>query len=396
MHRLLLDTVDGPRYGDPCDLEDRWCDVDHVCELGAQLTCIGDASWPVQDHGVAGPAEVRADLLAPLERRVPGPGPGRRVVRRHDRRAPRIDPAIALRELELHLVGERDAVLHRQLVERAGDGALHAGAVVAPDPDDQRVVELAKFVDRIDHPADVVVGVLGIAGVDLHLAGVERLQPVGHVLPRWERLVARGQLRVGGDDAELLLTSEDLLAQPVPALVELALVPVRPLLRDVMRRVAATGRVVDEERLASILGADPVQPLDGLVRHGVGEVVRVLLVVELGGRADDLLVLGQARVILARPTTEDPVEVVEPPPVRPPVERTGRALLPVRGQVPLAERCCAVPVVPQDPRQRRAVPRKDRRVAGEPTRRTRRSSRSRRRDCSCRSEAPPSSESTAP
>ena len=318
-------------------------------------------------RGLRVPPRCEADLLAPLERRVPGPCPGRSVVRRHDRGAPRVDPAIALGELELHLVGERDAVLHRQLVERAGERSFHAGAVVAPDPDDQRVVQLAQLVDRVDHPPDVVVGVLRVAGVDLHLAGVERLQFFGHVLPRRERLIARGQLRVGGDDAELLLPGEGLLAQPVPALVELALVPVRPLLRDMMRGVTAAGREVDEERLTGILAADAVQPLDGLVRHGVGEVVRVLLVVELGGRTDDLLVLGQARVILARPATEDPVEVVEPPPVRPPVERSGRALLPVRRQMPLAERGRAVPVVPQDPRQRRAVTRQDGRVAGETT-----------------------------
>ena len=207
--------------------------------------------------GIASPAEVRADLLAPPERRVPRPGPGGPVVRRHDRVAPVLDPAVALRELELHLVGERDAVLHRQLVERTGDGSLHARAVVAPDPDDQRVVELAEFLDRIDHPADVVVGILGVPGVHLHLAGVERLQPVGHVVPCRERLVARGQLRVGGDDAELLLTSEGLLAKLVPSLVELPLVPIGPLVRDMMRSVAAPGRVVDEERLRGSCARTP-------------------------------------------------------------------------------------------------------------------------------------------
>ena len=69
---------------------------------------------------------------------------------------------------------------------------------------------------------------------------------------------------------------------------------------------------------------------------------------------------------LARAAAEDPVEVVEAPAVRPPVERPSRTLLPVRCQVPLAERGRAVAVVAQDPWQRRAVPRKDRGVAGEP------------------------------
>ena len=278
------------------------------------------------------------------------------------------DPAVALRELELHLVGERDPVLHRQLVERTGDGSLHARAVVAPDPDDQRVVELPEFVDRVDHPADVVVGVLGIPGVDLHLAGVERLQPVRHVVPCRERLVAGSQLGVGGDDAELLLTSEGLLTKLVPSLVEHALVLVGPLLVHVMRSMAAAGRVVGEERLASVLRADSVEPLDGAVGHGVREVVRIVFVVERFRRPDDLLVLGQARVPLARAAAEDPVEVVEAPAVRPTVERSCRALLPVRCEVPLAERGRAVAVVSEDPWQRRAIPRKDRGIAGEPTR----------------------------
>ena len=67
-------------------------------------------------------------------------------------------------------------------------------------------------------------------------------------------------------------------------------------------------------------------------------------------------------------TAQDPVEVVEAPAVRPAVERSGRALLPVRGQVPLAERCGAVAVLPQDPGQRRTVPRQQGRVAGEAVR----------------------------
>ena len=284
---------------------------------------------------------------------------------RHHLVAPGLDAAVALGELQLHLVGQRDAVLHRQLVERAGDRALHAGAVVAPDPEHERVVELAQLVDRVDHAADVVVGVLGVAGVDLHLAGVVRLELVRDVVPGGERVVAGRQLGVGGNHAERLLPGERLLAQLVPALVELALVLRRPLLGDVMRGVAAAGREVGEERLLRVLGPDRVQPLDRLVGHVVGQVVGVLLVVEVGGGADDLLVLGQARVPLARAAAEEAVEVVESPADRPAVERSGGALLAVRRQVPLAERRRAVAVVPQDPRERHAVVGDERRVAGE-------------------------------
>ena len=74
-------------------------------------------------------------------------------------------------------------------------------------------------------------------------SSAEQLVPVLHVgiVPR--------QLRVLRDDAQLLLLRERLLAIGVPAVVELALVLVRPFLRHVMRRVAGAGAEVQEERL---------------------------------------------------------------------------------------------------------------------------------------------------
>ena len=132
--------------------------------------------------------------------------------------------------------------------------------------------------------------------------------------------------------------------------------------------MAAARRVVHEEGLAGVLGTNAVEPLDRPVGHRVGEVVRMLLVVELLGRADDLLVLREARVPLTRPTAQDPVEVVESPAVRPAVERSRGSLLAVGCQVPLADRRGAVAVVPEDPGQGRAVPWEGGAVAGEPTR----------------------------
>ena len=117
-----------------------------------------------------------------------------------------------------------------------------------------------------------------------------------------------------------------------------------------------------------VLRAYPVQPLDRVVGHRIGEVVRIFVVVEPRVGPDDLLVLGQTRIPLTRTAAEDPVEVVEAPAVRPPVERPGRTLLTVGCQVPLAERGRAVTVVAKDPGQRRAVSGQDRGVAREPTR----------------------------
>ncbi len=367
VHRLLVDTVDRVGLGDASELENRGSQVDDVGELCAQPAAVVDAIGPVHDQRVTSAAEVRTHLLAPLERRVPGPCPRSAVVGIHDCSTPLLQPTVTLRELELHLVSQRDAVLHRQLVERAGDGALHAGAVVTPDPHDHRVVELTQLLDGVDHPTDVVVRVLREPGVDLHLARVERLQIVSKAVPRWKCRVAGRELGVGRDHPEFLLASERLFAELVPALVELARVLVGPILGDMVRSVTAPSREVQEEGLVCVLSSDPVQPLDAAVRHRIREVVRLLLVVELGRSADDLLVLGQARVPLARPATEDPVEVVETPPVGPPVEGPGRTLLAVGREVPLPERGRAVPVVLENSRERHAVAWQSRRVTREAT-----------------------------
>ncbi len=102
-----------------------------------------------------------------------------------------------------------------------------------------------------------------------------------------------------------------------------------------MRCVRAAGRVVDEPRLFLVLGAHLVQP----ARRLVGEVVRpvVLLAVLALRNAEGRVVLRDHRVVLARLAAEDAPEVVEPPGVRPAVERPGRSLNVIRGQVPLSE-----------------------------------------------------------
>ena len=234
-----------------------------------------DLRRPGDDHRVARPAEMARHLLAPLERRVAGPRPRGRDVRRRVVVAPGVDAAVLVDQLELLFRRDVDAVQERHLVERAGRRPLEARAVVAPDVEDQRVVHVAHLLDRVEEAADVPVGVVLEARVDLHLPRVELLRGVVERVPRVEEIGPLGQLRVLRDHAELLLPLEDLLADLVPALVELALVLVRPLLRDVVRRVGAAGRVVEEPRLLRILRADGVQPLDRLVRQVVREVVRL-------------------------------------------------------------------------------------------------------------------------
>ena len=58
------------------------------------------------DHAVARAAEVGGNLLAPLERSVPGPRPGGRVVRRVGVGAPGVEATVLLDQRELLLGGE--------------------------------------------------------------------------------------------------------------------------------------------------------------------------------------------------------------------------------------------------------------------------------------------------
>jgi hypothetical protein len=80
---------------------------------------------------------------------------------------------------------QRGSTIERQdFVERAVRGTFGAGAVVADDVVDERVVEDPEVSERIDQPAEMVVGVLQESGVDLHLASEYRLQSLVHVFPR--------------------------------------------------------------------------------------------------------------------------------------------------------------------------------------------------------------------
>ncbi len=181
-------------------------------------------------------------------------------------------------------------------------------------------------------------------------------------------------------------------AVDVPALVELAAVLVGPLLEHVVRRVGGTGGVIHHPRLLGVLRAHGVQPLDGLVGEVVGEVVG-LAVLALR-HADNGVVLGDDRVVLARSAGQKPPIVVESPSQRPVVERPGRSLHVVRGQMPLAETACDITVVAQYARQRGATARLDRRISRERARDTRRSIRSPPGDGCARSAAPRGSAST--
>jgi hypothetical protein len=172
----------------------------------------------------------------------------------------------------------------------------------------------------------------------------------------------RRQLRVGRDDAELLLPREHLLAQRVPALVETALVLVGPLERNMVRRVRRPGGEVDEERPVGRERALLADPTDRAVGHVLGEVVALLRCLR---GLDRRRPLPQRRVVLVRLATDEPEEVLEAAATRGPgVERPHRARLPHRYLVALPELRGRVAVQLQHLGERRHRLRADRRVPG--------------------------------
>ena len=231
--------------------ENRRHDVDDVVELRANAARILDVAGPGDDHTLPGAAEEGGHLLGPLERCVEGPGPRHRHVRGGHVGAQDVV------ELQLSFDRHVDALNRGEVERRADRGAFGAGAVVAADVDDQRVIELAQVFHGLDHPADFVVGIGDVGGEDFRLVG-EHLLLIGLERIPFRQAVRPGsELGVRGDHAELLLVGENLLAQLVPAHVELALHLCNPLRRRMMRRMRAARDVIEEERLLWRGGIQP-------------------------------------------------------------------------------------------------------------------------------------------
>ena len=124
-------------------------------------------------------------------------------------------------------------------VDRSLLPTLGAGPVVRHD-DHDGVVGSPEFVDEVQDPPDLLVGVGEVGGETLHeslgqspLAGVERL-PARH--PGRARR-ERGAL---GDDTDGELAGEGLVAPCVPALGEMTFVPLDPLGRRMVWGMAGT------------------------------------------------------------------------------------------------------------------------------------------------------------
>ena len=215
------------------------------------------------------------------------------------------------------------------------------------------------MVEEIDQPADVMVHVLAEAGEHLHHPRIE-LALVGRELGPFLHvgIVAR-ELGVLGHDAQLFLPREHLLAIDVPALVELALVFVRPFLRHVVGRVVRAGREIQKERL---VGRDLLQvgdEADRLVGEIRGEVIAFL---RRFRRLDLMIVVDEVGIILMGVAAEKAIIALEAAPERPAVIRAGGADLLGWRQMPLADAIGGVALLQQHVGQK-AVLERDRAIA---------------------------------
>ncbi len=151
-----------------------------------------------------------------------------------------------------------------------------------------------------------------------------------------------GQLGIGGDDAQLLLAGEGPLALFVPAVVERALVLLDPLHRRVVRGMRGARSPVDKERLIGVDRLLRLDPIDRLVGHVLGEVIRgVTRHLHPREPVEDL---GEPLIGLP---ADEAVELLEALHRRPVLERSQRARLPHRHLVALAELGGGVAVVAQ-------------------------------------------------
>ena len=261
--RALLDAVDDFGLRDAGCFENGRHDVDDVVELTADAALVVDMAGPGYRHALLGTPEMRRHLFHPLERRVHRPCPGRRKMRERLVRSPERVPEI----LGLHR--HRDAIEGGEFVRRTVEHAFRARTVVAADVDNQRVVELPHILDRLDDPADLVVGVGEVSPIDIRLPDEELLFQFANRIPFRKFFRPWRQLGVVRHDAEPLLVGEDGLAQLVPALVEQVHVAdlLDPLRRRVMRRVRAARDVVDKERLFGRDLLERLHVLDGFTGH---------------------------------------------------------------------------------------------------------------------------------
>ncbi len=356
MQRVLGVTLHGAGQFDPEAVQHGRHEVDGVVILVAGLPSSGDLRGPRDDARVAGTTVERVPLPH-LERGVERHRPAVRVVVVGSRAPQFIQLRQVLGQVVRHTVG--DFVL----VDRAVGAALTAGSVVC-DQHDQGVVELFGVGEVVEQAADLVVAMRQESGVHLGHPGEEPLLVSGESVPRpgvvqWrERLTVRArpgfgrtdrvdrwQLGILGDQTELLLPGQSLFPQRLVACVEPAPVPVGPLPRNMVRRMCATRRVIQEYGPVRGDGLHVVDVLNCLVGDVDAEVVTLVRGGRLLGR---MIVVHQIRIPLVGLCPQEAIEAVETPADRPIPLGGCRVHLVLGAQMPLADHRGAEPVVDEN------------------------------------------------
>src|SRR5205085_9003038 len=161
----LLDAIDRFRCLNAGGLEKRRHDIDHMVELGANATKVLDVTGPRNRHPLTCAAKMGGDLFAPLERSVECPRPRNRKMRKGLGAAPSI--------IEIfQLISDRniDTIERSDFIWSAPKRTFNTCAIVAADKNDQRVVKLAHVLDGLNDPANLVVRVGEVSGVNIRLS----------------------------------------------------------------------------------------------------------------------------------------------------------------------------------------------------------------------------------
>src|SRR6516165_10771567 len=349
--RVLRNAVDEQWRLDADDLVKGRHDVIDMVELRARSGVGLDLGGPTHRHRIAGAAEVRGEKLRAFVWSASSPPPTGVIHVVGLGRPQNVQPTDFVQCGEVLRNGRRDVVLREQLADRAVL-AFRRRSVIAPDVQDQRVVTVAEPVHLVDEPADLSIDVLRVAGRNLHQTALKRLLAFGDAVPRGKRRISWRELRVLRYPALCLGTCEHPLSIQIPAVVEFALILVRPLLHNVMWAVNSAARPVHEERLVLPERLVTAKPADGII----GQVLRqVIALFGSLGRMHDGRVAYEVRFVLRGLASEEAVEVFKAVAGRPIFEGAGGGGLLGGCVVPLAPSSGSVAVIAQNLRTGRAA-----------------------------------------
>ncbi len=329
--RCLRDAVDLVGRLDAEHVEHGRRQVDRVHVLAAHLAPGIDACRPRDDERVCDPTLVDLALPAP-ERRVAGHRPAPWVVVVCRRSADLVDAGDGLRD------GAAGEVPRAGVVDRPMLPTLRRGSVVR-EREHERVVEPPDLLEEVEHAPEVMIGVAQEGREALHEARGDALLVPRERVPCRHPLGARRELGPLGQQPELLLAGEGRLPPRVPAGVEVAAVPLDPVRRRVMGRVAGARAEIEKERLVRIGGLQVGDELDRPVGDVLAEVVAVL---PRPRRRHPVAVVHERGRELVRLAAEEAVETIEAASQRPPFARRAEVALVIRRQMPLADRVRAV------------------------------------------------------